>query len=121
MAADIFVNFPKGKGPTPAQVESVVRNFFGEAAEVEWDQGRWVVLLKGEGTWVFEGIEPDLMPRLRSGRQRGMEVCCTLNRSRRITTQLDVVTRLQDEYTNVLAMGLAKVFARYWKGKVDAG
>ena len=34
---------------------------------------------------------------------------------------LDIITRLQDDYTCHLADGLAEIFARYWKGEVDSG
>lgn len=110
MALDRFVSFPEGEGPTPEQVELVVRNFFGDVAQVEWGGGRWTVSLPGEGTWALKGVEPDMTPVTRS-KERWIEVC--------VGAKLDVLTRSQDEFTNALAAGLASLFARFWEGKVD--
>jgi len=112
MALDRFITFPKGKKPKKKQIELVVRNFFGEAATIEWDQDRWTVSLPGKPTWTFEGIEPDMIARVRNT-ERWIEVYPT--------GTLDIITRRADEYTNTLAQGLAEVFARYWEGELDDG
>ena len=109
MSSDRIITFPKG--PTKKQVESVTRNFFGEAAEVAWDQDTLTVKLQGPGTFPYEGIEPDYMPTMRP-------------KERWITVeghgeQIDVITRLGDDYTSACADGLVEVFARYWEGTLD--
>jgi len=113
MALDRFVNFKKDRRPTKKQVELVVRNFFGECGTVEWNEDRWTVSLPGKPTWVFEGIEDDMMSRMRNT-ERWIEVYWG-------RSNVDVITRLQDEFTNALALGLAEVFARYWEGELDDG
>ena len=120
MASDRFVNFPKGKGPKKAEVELVVRNFFGEAAqEIEWSQSSLLVKLPGIGTFAYEGLVDEhgtVTDHLtkRGERERWIEVYTTRG-------HLDVITRMQDDYTNVLAGGLAEVLARFWQGEIDDG
>ena len=110
MALDRFVHFGKRK-PKKADVESVLRNFFGDGAQkIEWNGDRFTILLHGAETFPFADLEPDLTPRLRRD-ERWIEVCPG--------NPLDVITRLGDEYTNVLAAGIAEMFARYWEGEVD--
>lgn len=109
MALDRFIEFGKKK-PSRDDVESVLRNFFGEAGEVEWNQDRFTVKLQGPGTFPFEGLVPDHMPNLRN-KERWIEVCPG--------NPMDVITRRQDDYTNSLAAGLAETFARFWEGEVE--
>ena len=112
MALDRFITFPEGKkGPTKKELGLVVRNFFGDAAKIEWDQDRWTVSLPGKPTWTFEGIEDDMMPRMRNT-ERWIEVHFST---------MDIITRRQDDFTNYLAEGLAKTIARYWEGELDDG
>jgi len=109
MATDRFIQFGKRK-PKKAELESVLRNFFGEAGTVEWNQDRFTVLLQGPGTFPFIDLEPDLAPRLRP-KERWIEVYPG--------NPVDVITRLGDEYTSACARGLAKMIARYWAGELD--
>jgi hypothetical protein len=111
MSTDRFIDFPKGKRPKKAEVELVVRNFFGDGAEkVEWSQKSLIVKLVGMGTFPFEGLVDEHGPvtdHFSKRRERWIEVYATRG-------HMDVITRMQDEYTMVLADGLAEVFRRYW-------
>ena len=112
MAQDRFISF-EGKRPKKKEVESVTRHYFDEAAEtIEWKGKSLIVKLIGKNSFPFADLEPDLMPNLRSD-GRWIEVCTV--------GSLDIITRLQDDYTCHLADGLAEIFARYWKGEVDSG
>lgn len=111
MALDRFVNFPKGKkGPTKDEIGLVLKNFLGGIGDVSWSDDRWIVSLPGKPTWTFEGLEPDMMPRMQNS-ERWIEVY--------VGPTLDVITRSADEFTNALAVRIAQIFARYWEGKVD--
>jgi hypothetical protein len=111
MALDRFIDFEK-KGPTKKQVESVTRNFFGEGTTelIEWRGKSLVVKLAGKPSFPFADLEPDMLGALQ-GKERWIEIC--------MVGRLDVITRMQDEYTNVQAAGLAELFARYWDGEVE--
>jgi hypothetical protein len=45
---------------------------------------------------------------------RVIEICLS-------SKSLDILTRQQDEFTNALAEGLANIFARVWKGRLEQG
>jgi len=116
MSQDRFVTFDKRK-PTRDEVESVLRNYFDEAADIKWADDRWIATLPGK--WSFPFVEiVGYSPRPREIAERWIEVYVG---KRSKVGNLDVITRQQDEYTNVLADGLARMFARYWEGKLDDG
>lgn len=113
MALDRFVNFDKRR-PTKEEVELVLRGFFGpDAATIEWDGGRFYVTLPGKNSFPFASL-PDVLRNPFEGedRERWIEVYVAKD-------QFDVITRGHDEYTNVIAKGLAKMFARYWDGELE--
>lgn len=112
MAADRFIWF-KGdaKVPPKKDIESVLTNFFGEAAKVEWVDGRFYATLQGKPTQPFAGLgltgrlfPPDM--------ERWIEVYVAKD-------NIDVITRQADTYTNVLADGVAKLFAHFWQGELE--
>lgn len=119
MAQDRFINFNERR-PSRAETESVLRHFIGDAGVVVWDaeQSRFMIHLVGSGSFPF--IEIAGVPEWsRTHAQyhpdgRWIEVMYT-------DTQFDVLTRQQDEYTNAVADGIARAFARFWNGHVDHG
>jgi len=114
MALDRFVRFPTGKGPKKKQVALVVRGFFGDVESIELVDGTWLVRLHGNSSWELEGIEPDLMPRLRN-KERIIEVYG-------YGSQVTITTRRADAFVNALADGLMQLFARYWEAtEIDDG
>ncbi len=113
MSLDRFIKFD-GDYPTRDEIESVLRNFFGTAGEVKWSGDRFFVTLPGKTTFPYAGIEPfagKVDVEHRTGRERWIEICPG--------NPMDVITRRQDPFTNALAEGLAKTFARFWEGKID--
>ncbi len=113
MASDRFIYF-KGDGEPPrSAVESALRNFFGEAAILSLSDGRFYATLPGSLSCPFKDF-PDT-PKNRfdnDDRGRWIEICISVG-------NIDVITRGMDEYTNVLADGLAKMIARYWQGELE--
>lgn len=112
MAIDRFVRFEKGKAPSLKDVQLALEDFLGAVGTVE-AVGNDLLMAKlvGEGTFPFKRLgETDLLSN-RSGQR-----CFTIQTGRRA---IDVITRQQDELTNVLADGFAKLVARYWNGKYD--
>jgi hypothetical protein len=96
----------------------------GATADCQWDEpgGRWMVGLPGKVavTWLGSpdmcakyGIEPRDDPKCYP-EERWFEVwvdeeCC------------DVITRAMDDFTNAVATGFAKLVARRWQGRYEAG
>lgn len=113
MALDRFINF-KEKRPTKEEVELVLGNFFGpEAAKIEWHNGRFYITLPGKNSSPYASL-PDAPfdPFKNTNQERWIEVYVS-------EEQFDVITRGHDDYTNVLAAGIAKVFAQHWEGELE--
>jgi len=110
MARDHFVYWDKER-PTAEQVLFVCEDFMGAMGDVEQQEDRIFINLLGNYSSPIARIHPDLAVGARSD-NRWIEV---------ITDDdgLDVLTRMQDELTNVIALGLAQVFARVWKGRLE--
>lgn len=120
MAADWFIYFDgdDAKAPTKDEIGSLLRNFFGEAAtEIKWDRDRWYVILHGHCTFPFAEVAPDVPNPFGDGdekRERWIEVWLDKKDG-----TVDVMTRMQDRYTNALAAELAEMIARFWHGRQD--
>lgn len=112
MACDRFVDF-KERRPTKEETEKVLRDFFGpDAAEIDWDGGRFYIMLPGKCSFPFASLPISLTNPFAEGeRERWIEVYVE-------DDQFDVITRGHDEYTNVIADGIAAMFARFWKGQL---
>jgi len=119
MALDRFVRF-KSRRPTRAEIALVLINFFSGIAEVAWDekQDRFYITLPGKPSCAFNGlILNDVFSEPWSKQydeQDGRWIELYYD-----AEQFDVITRQQDEFTNVIARGIADMFARFWNGKVD--
>jgi len=113
MALDRFIRFPKHR-PSRENTERVLKNFLGEAGRVEWreDQRSFYISLPGSPGFPFEGISDIPQMGRYSGNERWIEIFYDAE-------QFDVITRQQDEFTNVVANGIAQMFARYWEGDVE--
>lgn len=132
MAQDRFVNW-KSKGPTRKETRQVLEDFFSEAAtKIEWRKDRFFVHLVGThsnptkrtkglsdypqqpGSPLRPGFRPVIMEINTPSEGRHIEVWLS-------RTSLDIITRHGDEFTNSLAEGLAKLFARLWQGELEMG
>lgn len=117
MALDRFIRFGDRR-PTREQTELVLRNFIGDAGRVFWEGGRFFVQLAGKNSFPFKGIEgvPEHMQSDDRYHPDGRWIEVYIG-----TTQFDVITREHDEYTNVVADGIAAMFARFWDGELEPG
>lgn len=109
MALDRFVYWKKRK-PTKKEVRAVLTNFLGGVGSIRWNKDRFFITLPGEQRAALKGFV----------RNAG----ATLNDARWIevwfdSQSLDIMTRQADEFTSALASELAKIFARFWEGKLD--
>jgi hypothetical protein len=105
MARDRVVCW-KEKPPTQEDLQALLEKFFsGLTMSVTWDRDRFFVVLLGA---------PSYCSGVGAQKERWIEVwpskdgtCCY------------VMTRMQDEATNVLADGLAGLIARRWEGRLE--
>lgn len=116
MPAEIIVNW-KDSQPSKEVIESVLVDFFGGAAEVTWNTDRFFAKLPGNNTFPFQCLgHPHT--------ERWKETFAPPFNTRIIEIwpggmSLFVMTRMADEYTNCMAMGIAQMFARYWRGYIE--
>jgi hypothetical protein len=116
MALDRFVYWKTKRRPTRDEIGTVVEDFFkGFGAEIEWRTDRYFIKLPGEITHPFDRIVGARKhPAELTDAERWIEVWPDPD-----DACIDVMTRQQDEVTNVLAEGLAQLFARFWDGRRD--
>lgn len=115
MALDRFVYWKKNKrSPSLKRLREVLEDYLGDAAvKVELaDRNRIIALLRGRPTFPFRRVHgyKDMGRVFEKQDERWIEVY-------RHTGAIDVITRLSDEYTNVVAEGFAKLCARFWQGR----
>lgn len=119
MALDRFVNFGADSAPRRRDdIEALLVDYFDAAAtSVSWERDRFFVHLVGKTSpalarqhdvpdW-YRYVEPERATRW-------IEVWLGED-------CIDVMTRNQDELTNDLAAGLARLIARFWRGKLEEG
>lgn len=107
MASDRFIRWGEDR-PTKEQIQFVLEDYFGSAAEVKWDKDRFYVTLPGKPSFPFRRIVPDMARAAETQDERWIEVWMNED-------SLDVMTRMMDHYTNDLARGLTAVIANYWQ------
>jgi len=116
MASDRFVRWKKNTKPTKDEVEQVIKDYLGETmTSLKWEGDRFFACLVGKTTAPLKSVADEDLRRIlthRDGEERWMEVWLA-------DDCLDVMTRGMDEYTNNVADGLAKIFARFWQGKLE--
>ena len=119
MALDRFIYWNEEK-PTLADVKLLLADFISGGGEVQADNGDkedWFnVLLPGKPQWPFKSILPSLSMSDPTSwpEERWFEVCCIS-----IDSNIDVITRQADAYTNALAACFAKLVARYYKARYE--
>lgn len=119
MSLDRYVKFRRDRAPSLDETERVVRDFFGDGAEVSdterFDDGdRIVVRLPGNCSSPFRDIEEGLDLYAKRTHERGLVVSYDAD-----VPYLVVRTRLQDEYTDGVAQRLVEIFARFWEGEYE--
>ena len=118
MAFDRFVNWGSER-PSREDVGQVCEDFVKGLGSVEWNgpQSRYYIHLAGTysspQTRAKGGLYAKPLPEA-GFVDRYIEVWIGED-------CIDIMTRHQDDVTNTIAEGLAKVFARFWKGSLDQG
>jgi hypothetical protein len=120
MAIDRFVRWKPRTKDSPAKpsrndIRNVLEDYLGDVLlRIDVDGPRITALLKGKPSFPFKRI-PE-MGKYTEGQEqhdeRWLEVYWT-------NTNIDVITRMTDEFTNVVAEGFAALAARFWEGKRD--
>jgi hypothetical protein len=127
MAVDRFINWEK-RIPAKSSIRFVLEDYLGDAAEEitygtlkngkskSKDMEFWSIKLRGKPQFPFKRL-PEFKKRkgpaigMEPHKERWFEVVWTPD-------GIDVITRLSDEYTSVVANGFAAMCARYWQTKV---
>ncbi len=117
MACDRFVYWQENK-PTREQIYQFVCNFLGGVVySITEECGRYMVTLPGRNTFPFKGLGH---PHEEVWKERFAPPYHTRFIEVWYDEEcVDFITREADEYTNVLAEGMAKAVARYWQGRLD--
>jgi hypothetical protein len=116
MSQDRFVYWNERK-PTKEEIRHVLEDYLSEVAvEIKKDRRGFVVRLAGTYSFPFKRIDDcsRLVDPSQDGGERWLEVYID-------PKYLDVITRMADEFTNVVATGLANVFVRYWGARLEHG
>jgi hypothetical protein len=117
MSRDRFIWFDRDGHPGTLPVGTLIEDYLGAVAEsVEWKNDRWEALLPGRTSHPLKRLEPHwsrVAAFSEENRERWIEVVIS-------DTCIDVLTRQQDEATNAIADGLARLIARHWGGALDA-
>jgi hypothetical protein len=117
VALDRFVYW-RDERPTFDEVVRVVRNTLGYAGSIDLrddevqsaEELQWItVSLPGKPTHALEGIAPNVSSESLST-ERWFEVVVHGDRC------VDVLTRMQDQFTNAVAKSVAETLRRYWDG-----
>jgi len=101
--------------PTAEDIQNVAGDFFRDIGEIEipksWSSG-FIISLPGNQTHPLRRVAAfNDLPHINYEESRGRWIEVFVD-DRRIT----ITTRSQDEVTNCLAGGLARCYARVWKG-----
>jgi hypothetical protein len=123
MARDRFVRWPDGKRPQNDVIQKALEDYVRGLAEVEWVKDRWYVTLPGAPSWSFQRVGPAEAYQ----RAGWLELAKESNgspRNRWIEVWpgddcIDVMTRLMDDITNIIADGFATLMGRGFNGQVE--
>ena len=109
----------KKKRPSKRDIGIIASDYFGEIAEVRWEDDRYFCKVVGMTSYPLKNIPAaiEMFPVGQVGGvpigERSIEIW--LNKS-----YMYIITRLQDEITNAMAEGLATVFTRFYQAEREA-
>jgi len=111
MALDRFVYWKKKKRPSRKKVKTLVEDFFkGLSLEITEQDNSLYILLPGKPHSPWARLLPSIGKEIQ--KERWIEVYID-------THYVDVITRLGDHITNVLAEGLTQLLAQYLDGRCE--
>jgi hypothetical protein len=108
MSLDRFVYWREQR-PSQAELQTLLEDYVGveNAKQVEWSKDRWIVTLWGRNSSPFK--------RILEGHRRGHPLDERWFEVVVGESNIDVITRQQDELTNVVAAGFQALCLRYYK------
>jgi hypothetical protein len=107
MACDRFVYWRgEKKRPSKVAIRKALIGYIGGAGKVYWKANRFFAYPPGVPSDPFPGLGPPVQDT------RWFEVYLHED-------AIDVITRMADEFTMVVAEGFAALCARYWQGERD--
>jgi len=130
MASDRFIYFAEGKVPSHQDVGMMLEDYLGAVmAGIEWGGSSWTALLVGNKSWPFRRVY-ERGPAFNKPLYPGLQAILDEERDGRAHEErrvevyigddnIDVITRRQDELTNRIADGFARLVARFWQGSLE--
>jgi hypothetical protein len=117
MSLDRFVYFPERR-PTRQQVRSILADYLAGAGVIDSsDNERLIVGLVGLPSYPFKSLDNCAAGMYEEHNGRWLEVFIGLDANDKY---IDIITRTQDEFTNVVAEGFAALMCRYFEGERGA-
>jgi len=116
MAWDRFIHKCQKK-PTKRVLRIAAEDYLGDLLqEIRWMGDRWIVTIKGERSHPFKRlVDPKILFLDQEPKDgRWFEIWVK-------GKTVDIITRRQDELTNNIASGFARLVARFWEGKLEEG
>lgn len=123
MASDRFIHNCKRK-PTKDDIGTALADYLGDELikEIHWDRDRWFVTIIGKRSHPLRNLVDEDFRKRHMDPENGDP-----DNGRHIEVwvdergeTVDVLTRRQDELTSNIALGFAKIVARFWEGELDA-
>lgn len=111
MALDRIIKW-REKKPTRAELRTVFEAFFGGAATYKDEKDRLFITLPGKNTFPFRSIVERPYHPCEEHPDRWIEVWYNPSLG-----GIDIITRQSDEYTNVLARGMADMLVRFYEAE----
>jgi hypothetical protein len=115
MACDRFIKCKKP--PTKKDLRLAAEDYLGDLLqEVRWAEDRWIVTIKGQRSHPLQRlVDPKVLFLAQEPDDgRWFEIWFK-------GKTVDIITRRQDELTNNIASGFARLIARFWEGELDEG
>lgn len=114
MADDRVIRFNGKHVPTRAELQVVLEDLLGGVGKIEWSEDRFFVTLPGEATLALQRTAPLFIGKegLCHKDGRWFEVWIG-------DDCIDVMTRLQDDFTNALAARFASIVETWWDGEYE--
>lgn len=95
-----------GRSPTQDELRKALDGYLNGAAEVTWNEDRWICSFPSEASEPYRNLAPEFYV-VRPDKARWFEVIL-------VDADLDILTRMQDEFVCAVADGFAAFAKRFW-------
>lgn len=116
MSADRFVLFKGESRPNHKDLYTILHDYVGGGGTLDILSDRVIVDLPGKPSFPFKSIYPHIAMACECQETRWFEVWLSQD-----CLTLDVITRMQDEYTSSIADGFVRLCVRFWGGTMGLG